>query len=269
MIENVFAAFKVIPRLGYFARVSYFFSKFRIPCAKQLKFNLRRHSPFRHPSRHRGAGWCDPPRDWLLSELELRLKKQRVACHETKSLTAEFKVLGQPVTFEVTSMTQNRPKYDFADNFVSEQQGCGAGAGAGAGAAGADRFWSEPEPEPEPPKRFARSRSRSRSRQKRGGSGSEKGYNCGKKKNESEITRNSRTNSLPKFYINNLRTSATNYLKFSWLTEACILHDLNIKQVFIRLGHATDLKRHLWLIRLRVFKMCWVSAANDHLGAKQ
>ena len=98
------------------------------------------------------------------------------------------------------------------------KQGCGAGAGAGAGAraAGADRFWSEPEPEPEPPKRFARSRSRSRSRQKRGGSGSEKGYNCGKKKqNESEITRNSRTNSLPKFYISNFRTSAINYLKFS------------------------------------------------------
>ena len=36
----------------------------------------------------------------------------------------------------------------------------------------------EPEPEPEPPKRFARSRSRSR--RKRVGSGSEKGYNCGK-----------------------------------------------------------------------------------------
>ena len=88
---------------------------------------------------------------------------------------------------------------------IPTYQGCGAGAGAGA--AGADRFWSEPEPEPEPPKRFARSRSWSRSRQKRGGSGSEKGYNCGKKKqNESEITRNSRTNSLPKFYINNFRT---------------------------------------------------------------
>ena len=61
-----------------------------------------------------------------------------------------------------------------------KNQGCGAGAGAGAGAAGADTFWSEPEPEPEPPKRFTRSRSRSRSRKKRCGSGSEKGYNCGK-----------------------------------------------------------------------------------------
>ena len=91
-----------------------------------------------------------------------------------------------------------------------------------------------PEPEPEP------SRSRSRSRQKRGGSGSEKGYNCGKKKqNESEITRNSRTNSLTKFYINNFRTSAINYLKFSWLTETCIWQDLNIKQVLyqVRLCH--------------------------------
>ena len=81
-------------------------------------------------------------------------------------------------------------------------QGCGAGAGTGAGAAGADTFWSEPEPEPEPPKRFARSRSRSWSRQKWGGSGSEKGYNCGKK-NSRKIKRNSRTKSLPKFVINN------------------------------------------------------------------
>ena len=58
---------------------------------------------------------------------------------------------------------------------IDSSQGCGAGAGA----AGADTFWSEPEPEPDPSKRFARSRSR----QKLGGSGSEKGYNFGKKKN--------------------------------------------------------------------------------------
>ena len=62
-----------------------------------------------------------PPRDWLLGELELRFKNQRVACHETKPLTLEFKVLGQPVTSEVRLMTQNRTKCDFADNFVSEQ----------------------------------------------------------------------------------------------------------------------------------------------------
>ena len=36
----------------------------------------------------------------------------------------------------------------------------------------------------------------------------------------------------------------------------------------IRLGHATDQKRHLGLIRLRIFKMRWVSVANDHLGPK-
>ena len=66
------------------------------------------------------------------------------------------------------------------DVIMWPQQGCGAGAGAGAGAARADTFWSEPEPES--PERFARSWSRSRNRQKWGGSGSEKGYNCGKKK---------------------------------------------------------------------------------------
>ena len=63
----------------------------------------------------------DPPRVWLLSELELRFKSQRVACHETKPLTPEFKVLGQPVASEVRSMTQKWPKCEFPDNFVSEQ----------------------------------------------------------------------------------------------------------------------------------------------------
>ena len=36
----------------------------------------------------------------------------------------------------------------------------------------------------------------------------------------------------------------------------------------IRFGHATEQKRHLGLIRLRIFKMRWVSVANDHLGPK-
>ena len=45
--------------------------------------------------------------------------------------------------------------------------------------------------------------------------------------------------------------------------------DLNIKELsFIRLGHATDQKRHLGLIRLRIFKMRWVSVANGHSGPK-
>ena len=68
-----------------------------------------------------GGGGCDPPRDWFLSDLELRFKNQRVACHEKKPLTPEFKVLGQPVTSEVRSMTQEWPKCDIAENFVSEQ----------------------------------------------------------------------------------------------------------------------------------------------------
>ena len=53
-----------------------------------------------------GGGVRPPPRVWLLSELELRLKNQRVACHETKPLTPLFKVLGQTVTSEVRSMTR-------------------------------------------------------------------------------------------------------------------------------------------------------------------
>ena len=40
------------------------------------------------------------------------------------------------------------------------------------------------------------------------------------------------------------------------------------RKSFIRLGHATDQKCHLGLIRLRIFKMRWVSVANDHLGPK-
>ena len=50
------------------------------------------------------GGSMRPPRDWLLSELELRLKNQRVACHETKPLTPEFKVLCQTVTSEARSI---------------------------------------------------------------------------------------------------------------------------------------------------------------------
>ena len=57
-----------------------------------------------------GGGGYDPPRVWLLSEVELRLKNQRVACHETKPLIPEFKVLGQLVTCEVRSMTQKWQK---------------------------------------------------------------------------------------------------------------------------------------------------------------
>ena len=68
-----------------------------------------------------GGGGTTSPRVWLLIELELRFKNQRVACHETKPLTPEFKVLGQPVTSEVRSMTQKWQKCEFGDDFVSEQ----------------------------------------------------------------------------------------------------------------------------------------------------
>ena len=38
-----------------------------------------------------GGGGVRPPRVWLLSELELRFKNQRVACHETKPSTPKFR----------------------------------------------------------------------------------------------------------------------------------------------------------------------------------
>ena len=60
-----------------------------------------------------------------------------------------------------------------------------------------------------------------------------------------------------------------NYLKFSSLPETCIFMIWTSRRSFIRLpGHATDQKRHLGVIRLRIFKMRWVSVANYHLGPK-
>ena len=50
-----------------------------------------------------------------------------------------------------------------------------------------------------------------------------------------------------------------NYLKVSSLPETCISYDLNIKEAFIRLGLATEQKRHLGLFRLRIFKIHWVA----------
>ena len=59
------------------------------------------------------------------------------------------------------------------------------------------------------------------------------------------------------------------YLKFSSLPATCIFMVQKSRNSFIRLGHATDQKRHLALIRFRIFKMRWVSFANDHLGPKR
>ena len=72
------------------------------------------------------------------------------------------------------------------NDFLNFDQGCGDGAGAGAGAG---KIGSAPAPK--------------------------RDTVVARKQNNSEITRNSRTNSLRKFFINDLRTSAINYLKFS------------------------------------------------------
>ena len=69
-------------------------------------------------------------------------------------------------------------------------------------------------------------------------------------------------------FINTVRKSAVNCLKFSSLPETCIFIIWTSRKSFIRSGHATDQKSHLGLIRLRIFKMRWVSVANDHLGPK-
>ena len=84
------------------------------------RVNPRRHSTFRHPSRHRGGGVMRPP-SWLAPEWARApiQKPARCLSRDEAVDTREFKVLGQPVTSEVRSMTQNRPKCDFADNFVS------------------------------------------------------------------------------------------------------------------------------------------------------
>ena len=89
---------------------------------------------------------------------------------------------------------------------------------------------AEPQPEPPEPTHFGRSRSRSRSRRNGllgagAGAGAVKNgaapapkrdaLVAKKKRNiNSEITRNSWTNSSPMFFINNFRTSALNYLNF-------------------------------------------------------
>ena len=100
--------------------------KIRVQCEKPSFYVLltlagTRRSAIIHSTR--GGGGYDPPRVWLLSALELRLKNQRVACHETKPLTTEFNVLGQPVTSEVRSMTQKLHKKIYTiDPAVTEFQ---------------------------------------------------------------------------------------------------------------------------------------------------
>ena len=53
----------------------------------------------------------------------------------------------------------------------------------------------------------------------------------------------------------------------------CILlprrRENNVRVIsFHPVGHANDQKRHLGLLRLRIFKLRWVSVANDNLGPK-
>ena len=52
------------------------------------------------------------------------------------------------------------------------------------------------------------------------------------------------------------------------MSETCIFMIWTSRKSFIRLGHATDQKCYLGLIRLRIFKMRWVSVPNDHSGPK-
>ena len=57
-------------------------------------------------------------------------------------------------------------------------------------------------------------------------------------------------------------------LEIFFTAKKCIFYDLNINEVLYQVSHATDQKRHLVLIRFRIFKIRWASVANDHLGTK-
>ena len=59
-----------------------------------------------------------------------------------------------------------------------------------------------------------------------------------------------------------------NYLKFSSLQKHAFFIIWISSKSFISLCHATDQKRHLGLIRLRIFKMRRVAVANNYLGHK-
>ena len=73
-----------------------------------MRINLRRHKPFCVlRGRRRGS---DPSRVWPLIELEPRGKIHHVGRHETKLTVLGFKVIGQRVTSEVSSITQKSGK---------------------------------------------------------------------------------------------------------------------------------------------------------------
>ena len=80
-----------------------------------LTFAGTRHFAILHGT---GGGRVMRPPSRLAPEWA-RAPIQKPAC--CLSRDEGFKVLGQPVTSEVRSMTQKWPKCDFADNFVSEQ----------------------------------------------------------------------------------------------------------------------------------------------------
>ena len=73
-----------------------------------------------HCTRGGGGGWYGPRAVSPLIELELRGKNERVARRETKRLIYKLKVLGQPVTSEVMSSSENWRKSVIADNFASD-----------------------------------------------------------------------------------------------------------------------------------------------------
>ena len=124
------------------------------------------------------------------------------------------------------------------------------------------------EPEPSEPKHFGRRRSRRNGLLGAGAVGSEKECNCGKNKQRnmnSEITRNSWTNSLPMFVINNLRTSAMNYLNFLDCQKHAFAIIWKSNKSFIRSGHAIDLGRHLGLVRLRILNALGIGSVANFL----
>ena len=89
-----------------FRKLPYFPTGAPSPATKTFVFvTLAGPNRFLHPPRPRGGGGYNSLAVSLLMELERRGRNERIERDERKIMVPKFKVLGQPVTSEVRSMT--------------------------------------------------------------------------------------------------------------------------------------------------------------------